>query len=159
MLIISSVRCPLKTAVLQNQFSVLQDSKFGHPYLYIQNLLIISSSLIASERHLKREHSTTEYLMGMVHSQSPPGLLPKFSSWSLLSLGRYSSYSPLQGRWSTVRVLQDYFPSSLLGPCSVWEDIPRIHHYKVGGPSGLLPKCSFWFLLSLGKYFSRLSIK
>jgi protein SMG8 len=45
----------------------------------------------------QRQHSTTEYLPGMLHSNSPPGLLPKFPSWSLLMLGEYASYNPLQG--------------------------------------------------------------
>ena len=48
---------------------------------------------------LVRQHSTTEYLPGMLHTNSPPGLLPKFPSWSLMSLGKYSSYSPTQGLW------------------------------------------------------------
>jgi len=45
----------------------------------------------------QRQHSTTEYLPGMLHSNSPPGLLPKFPSWSLLQLGEYSSYNPSTG--------------------------------------------------------------
>jgi len=45
----------------------------------------------------QRQHSTTEYLPGMLHSNSPPGLLPKFPSWSLLQLGDYSSYNPSTG--------------------------------------------------------------
>ncbi|WAR14293.1 SMG8-like protein [Mya arenaria] len=32
-----------------------------------------------------RQHSTTEYLPGMIHTDSPSGLLPKFPSWSLTS--------------------------------------------------------------------------
>ena len=45
----------------------------------------------------QRQHSTTEYLPGMLHSSSPPGLLPKFPSWSLLRLGDCSSYNPTTG--------------------------------------------------------------
>jgi len=45
----------------------------------------------------QRQHSTTEYLPGMLHSNSPAGLLPKFPSWSLLQLGDYSSYNPSTG--------------------------------------------------------------
>jgi len=45
----------------------------------------------------QRQHSTTEYLPGMLHSNSPPGLLPKFPSWSLVQLGDYCSYSPSTG--------------------------------------------------------------
>jgi len=46
----------------------------------------------------QRQHSTTEYLPGMVHSNSPSGLLPKFPSWSLVLLSEYSAYNYLQGR-------------------------------------------------------------
>lgn len=35
----------------------------------------------------------TEYLPGMLHSLSPPGLLPSYSSWSLVCLGPSSLYS------------------------------------------------------------------
>ncbi|XP_046362085.2 nonsense-mediated mRNA decay factor SMG8-like isoform X1 [Haliotis rufescens] len=44
-----------------------------------------------------RQHSTTEYLPGMIHSDSPSGLLPKFCSWSLCSLGPSSMYMHTQG--------------------------------------------------------------
>ncbi|XP_015789803.1 protein SMG8 [Tetranychus urticae] len=43
------------------------------------------------------QHSTTEYLPGMLHSMSPFGLLPKFSSWSLVCLGPSSLYSHNMG--------------------------------------------------------------
>ena len=39
------------------------------------------------------QSSTTEYLPGMLHTMSPSGLLPKFSSWSLVCLGPSSLYS------------------------------------------------------------------
>ncbi len=39
------------------------------------------------------QSSTTEYLPGMLHSLSPSGLLPKYSSWSLVCLGPSSLYS------------------------------------------------------------------
>ena len=41
--------------------------------------------------------STTEYLDGMTHSDCPPGLLPRFSSWSLCCIGRASDYVPTKG--------------------------------------------------------------
>lgn len=41
--------------------------------------------------------NTTEYLDGMTHSDSPPGLLPRFSSWSLCCIGRTSDYVPTKG--------------------------------------------------------------
>ena len=47
---------------------------------------------------VSRQHSTTEYLAGMVHSEAPAGLLPKFSSWSLLSMGPFNTYVPAQGK-------------------------------------------------------------
>ncbi|KAK3784339.1 hypothetical protein RRG08_017913 [Elysia crispata] len=45
----------------------------------------------------KRQVSTTEYLAYMVHSRSPPGLLPKFSSFSVCRLGPSSLYSHTMG--------------------------------------------------------------
>lgn len=39
------------------------------------------------------QSSTTEYLPGMLHTMSPAGLLPRFSSWSLVCLGPSSLYS------------------------------------------------------------------
>lgn len=47
--------------------------------------------------------STTEYLDGMTHSDSPPGLLPRFSSWSLCCIGRASDYVPTKGNNSPER--------------------------------------------------------
>ncbi|XP_034539075.1 protein SMG8 [Notolabrus celidotus] len=40
-----------------------------------------------------RQPSTVEYLPGMTHSGCPKGLLPKFSSWSLVKLGPAKSYN------------------------------------------------------------------
>ncbi|GAB6031120.1 hypothetical protein CHUAL_007928 [Chamberlinius hualienensis] len=45
------------------------------------------------EKVLIRQASTTEYLPGMMHSDSPHGLLPAFQSWSLVCLGPSSLYS------------------------------------------------------------------
>nr|CAG4646892.1 EOG090X02WG [Megafenestra aurita]SVE92282.1 EOG090X02WG [Megafenestra aurita] len=40
-----------------------------------------------------RDFSTTEYLPCMIHVHSPPGILPRYSSWSLVCLGSSSLYS------------------------------------------------------------------
>lgn len=40
-----------------------------------------------------RQPSTVEYLPGMMHTGCPKGLLPKFSSWSLVKLGPAKSYN------------------------------------------------------------------
>lgn len=45
------------------------------------------------EKGVVRQPSTTEYLPGMLTLNSPPGLLPVFSSWSLVCLGASSLYS------------------------------------------------------------------
>lgn len=45
------------------------------------------------ERALIRQPSTTEYLPGMLTLSAPPGLLPYYSSWSLVCLGASSLYS------------------------------------------------------------------
>ncbi|XP_049870639.1 nonsense-mediated mRNA decay factor SMG8 [Pectinophora gossypiella] len=47
----------------------------------------------ASDKVMTRQPSTTEYLPGMLHTLSPPGLLPAFPSWSLVCLGPSSLYS------------------------------------------------------------------
>lgn len=42
---------------------------------------------------LVRQPSTTEYLPGMLHTESPHSLLPQFPSWSLVCLGSSCLYS------------------------------------------------------------------
>ncbi|XP_031624571.1 protein SMG8 [Contarinia nasturtii] len=49
------------------------------------------------EKGIYRQPSTTEYLSGMVHTMSPIGLLPQFSSWSLVCVGHSSVYSHNSG--------------------------------------------------------------
>ncbi|XP_025084396.1 protein smg8-like isoform X2 [Pomacea canaliculata] len=43
------------------------------------------------------QHSTTEYLASMIHTASPPGLLPKFPSWALCCLDTADCYNSMQG--------------------------------------------------------------
>lgn len=45
-----------------------------------------------------RDFSTTEYLPCMLHVNSPSGILPRYSSWSLVCLGSSSLYSHNAGR-------------------------------------------------------------
>ena len=45
----------------------------------------------------KQQASTEVFLSGMTHSENPPGLLPLFSSWSLVSIGKYSDYNAHSG--------------------------------------------------------------
>lgn len=47
----------------------------------------------SKEKSLIRQPSTTEYLPGMLHTNSPPSLLPQYSSWALVCLGSSSIYS------------------------------------------------------------------
>ncbi|XP_048764668.2 nonsense-mediated mRNA decay factor SMG8-like isoform X2 [Ostrea edulis] len=49
------------------------------------------------EADTMRQHSTTEYLYGMIHSESPPHLLPKFPSWNMCCLGKSSLYNHASG--------------------------------------------------------------
>lgn len=51
----------------------------------------------STEKGIIRQPSTTEYLSGMVHTSSPAGLLPQFSSWSLVCVGHSSVYSHNSG--------------------------------------------------------------
>lgn len=50
-----------------------------------------------NHRLLQHQPSTTEYLPGMVHTESPTGLLPQFPSWSLCCVGTSSIYSHANG--------------------------------------------------------------
>lgn len=43
--------------------------------------------------------STEVYLAGMNHSENPPGLLPLYSSWSLISIGKSTQYNPQTGSY------------------------------------------------------------
>ncbi|XP_050420698.1 nonsense-mediated mRNA decay factor SMG8 isoform X3 [Adelges cooleyi] len=45
------------------------------------------------EKSLVRQPSTTEYLPGMLHTESPNSLLPQYPSWSLVCLGSSCLYS------------------------------------------------------------------
>ncbi|GBP65638.1 Protein SMG8 [Eumeta japonica] len=55
--------------------------------------LVSLQDTTTTEKGIVRQPSTTEYLPGMLHSASPPGLLPAFSSWALVCLGASSLYS------------------------------------------------------------------
>lgn len=49
------------------------------------------------DKEVTSQISTTEYLDGMLHSESPQGLLPRFLHWSLVCLGPASLYNPNSG--------------------------------------------------------------
>lgn len=67
----------------------------------------VGDSLGENERGILRQPSTTEYLPGMVHTESPKGLLPQFPSWSLVCVGPSSVYSHNTG-------LLEHFQSGFL---------------------------------------------
>ncbi|CAH0392401.1 unnamed protein product [Bemisia tabaci] len=69
------------------------------PSEYQQIVIQVSNSEAdnSKDKSLVRQPSTTEYLPGMLHSESPPGLLPQFPSWSLVCLGPSSVYSHSAG--------------------------------------------------------------
>lgn len=75
-----------------------------------------------------RQPSTTEYLPGMLHANSPAGLLPQFPSWSLVCLGPSSLYSHNLG-------LQDQQQAGLLGGSAYllpWDVTVRLEHHRCG---------------------------
>ncbi|CAL1288077.1 unnamed protein product [Larinioides sclopetarius] len=76
----------------------------------------------SKDRCLTRQPSTTEYLPGMLHSESKLGLLPMFSSWSLVCLGPSSLYSHNIG-------LQDQ-PGFILGTNYLlpWDVTVKLEH-------------------------------
>lgn len=76
------------------------------------------------ERSIYRQPSTTEYLPGMVHTESPPGLLPRFPSWSLVCVGPSSVYSHNTG-------LLEHFQSGFLSGANFllpWDVHVRLEH-------------------------------
>jgi len=61
--------------------------------------------------------STTEYLDGMTHSDSPPGLLPRYSSWSLCCIGRASDYIPTKG---TIEIFWSIHSNFFIRSSTTW---------------------------------------
>ncbi|CAL1543691.1 unnamed protein product [Lymnaea stagnalis] len=57
----------------------------------------LKNSLLFTKSPPSRQHSTTEYLPYMIHTKSPAGLLPLFSSFSLCRLGSSGLYSHAVG--------------------------------------------------------------
>lgn len=52
----------------------------------------------------ERQPSTLDYLATMTSSESPPGLLPRFPSWSLVALGDFSTYQTSKGERPLIRL-------------------------------------------------------
>ncbi|KAK7791770.1 hypothetical protein R5R35_012316 [Gryllus longicercus] len=80
----------------------------------------------SKDKSLVRQPSTTEYLPGMLHAESPAGLLPQFPSWSLICLGPSSLYSHNLG-------LQDQQQAGLLGGSAYllpWDVTVRLEHHR-----------------------------
>ncbi|XP_047108247.1 nonsense-mediated mRNA decay factor SMG8 isoform X1 [Schistocerca piceifrons] len=78
------------------------------------------------DKSLVRQPSTTEYLPGMLHTESPAGLLPQFPSWALTCLGPSSLYSHNLG-------LQDQQQAGLLGGSAYllpWDVTVRLEHHR-----------------------------
>lgn len=77
------------------------------------------------DKGLVRQPSTTEYLPGMLHSESPPGLLPQFPSWSLVCLGPSSLYSHNLG------LQEQHHPGFLAGSAYLlpWDVTVRLEHH------------------------------
>lgn len=77
-----------------------------------------------NEHSIYRQASTTEYLPGMVHTESPPGLLPQFPSWSLVCVGASSIYSHSTG-------LMEHFQTGFLSGANFllpWDVHVRLQH-------------------------------
>lgn len=68
--------------------------QFKIVYFILQSKIYVKIFLLCLiDKSLVRQPSTTEYLPGMLHSESPSSLLPQFPSWSLVCLGPSSLYS------------------------------------------------------------------
>lgn len=84
----------------------------------------VGENIHDNEKNIIRQPSTTEYLPGMMHTESPCGLLPQFPSWSLLCVGPSSVYSHNTG-------LQEHFQSGFLSGSNFllpWDVHVRIEH-------------------------------
>jgi protein SMG8 len=62
-----------------------------------QSISPVRSNIMDSLKINNTLASTEVYLVGLLNSESKPGLLPLFSSWSLISIGRNTSYNPQTG--------------------------------------------------------------
>nr|CAG4641538.1 EOG090X02WG [Eurycercus lamellatus] len=80
-----------------------------------------------------RNVSTTEYLPFMLHVHSPPGILPRYPSWSLVCLGSSSLYSHNSG-------LSDQ-PGFLTGSAFLlpWDVAVRLQHNESTASDGRRP--------------------
>ncbi|KAK6633972.1 hypothetical protein RUM44_004579 [Polyplax serrata] len=87
----------------------------------------VSNNSEDKDKNLIRQPSTTEYLPTMLHTESPSGLLPQFSSWSLVCLGPSSLYSHNVGLQDQPGLIPG---SSYLLP---WDVTVRLEHDKKGG--------------------------
>ncbi len=54
-------------------------------------------AVVTTEITTERQPSMSEYLVAMLNSESAPGLLPRFASWSLVTLGDFASYQHSKG--------------------------------------------------------------
>lgn len=62
-----------------------------------QSISPIRSSNLIDSLKISTLASTEVYLVGLLNSESKPGLVPRFSSWSLISIGKNTSYNPQTG--------------------------------------------------------------
>ena len=82
--------------------------------------------------------STTEYLPCMLHVNSPIGILPRYSSWSLVCLGPSSLYSHNAG-------LSDQ-PGFLTGSAFLlpWDVTVRVQHAETMANEGRRPYAGYF---------------
>jgi hypothetical protein len=77
--------------IVKHNFSNIETSMSPHQASISNNNQAVSVSAASQQ---VSETCTS----GMIHSESLPGVLPLFSSWSLLSIGKYSDYNPHTGK-------------------------------------------------------------
>ncbi|GIY94089.1 protein SMG8 [Caerostris extrusa] len=93
------------------------------------------------EKTLTRQPSTTEYLPGMLHSESKLGLLPMFSSWSLVCLGPSSLYSHnigLQDQPGFIHAFRDSSQFNVKIFIGVEYECNRGHRFMMSAPDRVL---------------------
>ncbi|XP_033100285.1 protein smg8-like isoform X2 [Anneissia japonica] len=66
-------------------------------FTHYNSSLSVNEAVITERGKLVKQLSMAEHLKGMTCTTSPAHLLPRFSSWSLLCLGKASLYNPAKG--------------------------------------------------------------
>lgn len=120
-------RRPSSKAVAEEQ-KELVDEELNEIVVKVGELKVQDASMEEKFHYpdggVSRQPSTTEYLPGMVTTNSPAGLLPQLPSWSLMCIGRSLIYSHNTG-------IQEHFQGKFLSGTNMllpWNVHVRLEH-------------------------------